>query len=254
MKTIPVAESAIGEEELYHDVLRYINHSDSGARVFMRIPEIIYCRKMLKNIGDNNMIDCGGGDGLVASFISNEFLANTDIDRNALNRSINRKIYRNLINGDISLLPFRDNTVKAIISISVIEHIPNWIDVLKEFFRVLKPNGKLILTTPNYIFWVPNENVVLNKLFPISIRKKYLSRINKRLHHHKLFELSEIKKILLEIGFEDINVSGFGHPFIGDIWMLIRPLEKFLPLPNRLIRTMVKKNSKEISQRDGILW
>lgn len=46
-------------------------------------------------------------------------------------------------------LPFETNTFDYIVSIEGIEHIENPFFFLRECTRVLKPNGKLLLTTPN---------------------------------------------------------------------------------------------------------
>lgn len=51
---------------------------------------------------------------------------------------------------DLRKLPFDDNCADAACSVHVIEHFYEWEarDVLKEWHRVLKPGGKLILELP----------------------------------------------------------------------------------------------------------
>ena len=49
---------------------------------------------------------------------------------------------------DIASIPIEDNSYDNILCTEVIEHIPHPIDALKEFSRILKPGGKLILTAP----------------------------------------------------------------------------------------------------------
>jgi predicted SAM-dependent methyltransferase len=52
---------------------------------------------------------------------------------------------------DIRKLTFNDNYADEILSVHVIEHFWRWevSDILKEWIRVLKPGGKLILECPN---------------------------------------------------------------------------------------------------------
>ena len=66
---------------------------------------------------------------------------------NAVHPGINRCSFHNIY---ANKLPWPDETFDCIWSISVIEHIPEPQDVntIKELWRVLKPNGKLILTLP----------------------------------------------------------------------------------------------------------
>lgn len=49
---------------------------------------------------------------------------------------------------DVTTIPESDESFDAILCTEVIEHIVNPIDAIKEFSRLLKPGGKLILTAP----------------------------------------------------------------------------------------------------------
>jgi len=52
------------------------------------------------------------------------------------------------IASDITQIPLPNNSVDAIMCTEVFEHLPNPILAIKEFSRLLKPNGKLILSAP----------------------------------------------------------------------------------------------------------
>jgi len=49
---------------------------------------------------------------------------------------------------DICSIPKPDESFDAILCTEVFEHIPNPVSALKEFFRLLKPGGRIILTAP----------------------------------------------------------------------------------------------------------
>lgn len=60
---------------------------------------------------------------------------------------------------DAQSLPFSDNSIDIVFSCECLEHVPNPYAALCEMHRVLKPSGRLILTTENYsngmlIYWM----------------------------------------------------------------------------------------------------
>ena len=53
--------------------------------------------------------------------------------------------------GDAQMLGHPDASFDTVISCETIEHVPEPREALAEFARVLKPGGRLFLTTPNYM-------------------------------------------------------------------------------------------------------
>jgi SAM-dependent methyltransferase len=86
-----------------------------------------------------------------------------------LNLGCGDKILKNYINVDVAEMRagnkpdiicdlhdlgiFKDNSVDEILAVHVIEHFWQWevVDILKEWTRILKPGGKMILECPNLI-------------------------------------------------------------------------------------------------------
>jgi len=56
-----------------------------------------------------------------------------------------------VINADALSIPLADNSFDEIVCSEVLEHIPNVEMAISEISRVLKPDGNLIVSTPNWI-------------------------------------------------------------------------------------------------------
>ena len=51
---------------------------------------------------------------------------------------------------DIQRIPLDNGSVDTVISCETIEHLPDPAAALRELYRVVRPGGRLLLTTPNY--------------------------------------------------------------------------------------------------------
>lgn len=52
------------------------------------------------------------------------------------------------VRANLQALPFRAESVDAVLNIQVLEHVKNPDGVIQEFYRVLRPGGRLLLTAP----------------------------------------------------------------------------------------------------------
>lgn len=96
--------------------------------------------KILPTIGGKTILDMGAKDMRYAGYFKNSMYVALDLEPLVKNDY--------MVRGDAHNLPFADNTFDTIISTEVIEHTTwPWI-VLQELSRVLKPNGKLVISWP----------------------------------------------------------------------------------------------------------
>jgi len=91
-----------------------------------------YGTKILLNAGSKEVIGCD---------ISSESIDYAK--QHYSNKQITFKVQ------DATKLDFTDNYFDCIVSFETIEHVDDYNAVLKEFYRVIKKNGTLIISTPN---------------------------------------------------------------------------------------------------------
>jgi SAM-dependent methyltransferase len=60
-----------------------------------------------------------------------------------------------LIHGDATRLPLADRSIDLVVSFETLEHVPDAEAMVKELRRVLRPRGRLVLSTPNRAFGPP---------------------------------------------------------------------------------------------------
>jgi len=106
------------------------------------------------NFLDKNsiVIDVGSGGGWAAEKLVDKCGKFICIDVSEINLSKLSSIYQQdnffVIQADAMNMPIADNSVDYIISSEVIEHLPNPEKFINEMFRILKLNGKIIISTP----------------------------------------------------------------------------------------------------------
>ncbi len=128
------------------------------------------------------------------------FFVGMDCDISSLR---NHKTIKNLVLGDISLLPFSSNSFDLITSNMVFEHLADPENQLKEIFRILKPGGLLIFHTPNASSYL----VPLARLFPDSLKTRLIWFFNRRREddifptHYRINKEKTILKMAETTGF-----------------------------------------------------
>ncbi|MFH1841145.1 MAG: class I SAM-dependent methyltransferase [Candidatus Shapirobacteria bacterium] len=119
----------------------------------------------LLNILDNfspkdSVLDAGCGSGNIAFFLAHKVkkVIGLDLSQSAIDFAQQKVIETRVKNlsfqtADLRHLPFRDNSFTRVILFEVVEHLnlKDYQQILSEIYRVLKPDGKLYLTTPNQL-------------------------------------------------------------------------------------------------------
>ncbi|MDO8529161.1 MAG: class I SAM-dependent methyltransferase [bacterium] len=104
------------------------------------------------NLNGKNILDIGCHDGALLSMIKNRQNNFYGVDANewAVSKAREKNIdTKQFFFNDSESLPFEDNFFDMIIAGEILEHIYDTDFFMKEIDRILKPSGKLLISTPN---------------------------------------------------------------------------------------------------------
>lgn len=101
------------------------------------------------------MLDAGGGTGIFSEAASRRGARVVTLDLSVEMLKIARtRRHCSIVCGDLLRIPFRRDTFDLVLSSEAIEHTPDPCASVREMARVLKPGGRLALSTPNRL-WYP---------------------------------------------------------------------------------------------------
>jgi SAM-dependent methyltransferase len=197
-------------------------------------------------------LDCGAGDGsqfhnlkAISDSIGSDNYVGIEWDVAGVLQA--KKQGLTVVRGDLNReLPFKNEAFNCIFGLSVLEHLINGCQFLKEAGRMLKPGGHLILITPNLSAWFnivllgigkmpssgphPDSEFLLRKNTPIQFRDAGVSHVEDAVptdRHLVVFTYKVLRFYLKSLGFEHVSGRTYGiYPFP----MFMQPmLEKLDP-------------------------
>jgi SAM-dependent methyltransferase len=140
------------------------------------------------------------------------------------------------VRGSADSLPFRAATIDLCFLGEVVEHVYRNDVLFDEVYRVLRPGGRVVITTPNLAAWF-NRIALLFGYAPISYCSERgnrwgvprgVDRLDGRLDHVRLFTRRGLAECLLHHGFREIRTRGISQPGLYGSAFL-RSVARFAP-------------------------
>lgn len=180
-------------------------------------------------------VDIGCGDGMCTEFALNVCnaipdasvsIVGVDWSATALTQASARGLPVARGSADNGGLPFASSSVDVVIMSEFIEHLVDPDNALDEAWRVLRPGGTLLLSTPNLAAWY-NRVLLAGGVQPVfsevSLRGIHGRPGSEVVGHLRLFTRRALLSLLKTMGFVDIAIEGAPY---HDVPRAFRPLDR----------------------------
>ncbi|EHR62549.1 class I SAM-dependent methyltransferase [Saccharomonospora cyanea] len=144
---------------------------------------------------DAVVLEAGCGEGYGAALLTEHArsVLALDYDEPTTTHVARRYPKLGVVRGNLAFLPVASGSVDVVANLQVIEHLWDQAGFLAECHRVLRPGGRLLVTTPNRLTFTPDSDTPLNP------------------YHTRELSPSELDALLREAGFTVERLSGVHH-------------------------------------------
>lgn len=190
-KTGMLVGRAVPLEVLWDDEDVLYVRQGSFAHSFWRAQEFSLIRRY-KNLLEKPILDFGCGDGSFASALFSHVDYGVDNDLEPLAVAKQYGLYDTLLVSSEVSIPLPAESVRSIVSNSVLEHLMDLESMIADFSRILVGGGRLMFTVP-----VPQFTEQLTKYFG----HRESLRINEESCHRNLLNPDAWRNLLVRHGF-----------------------------------------------------
>jgi len=125
----------------------FMNTERHAERVINRAQKLLEFAELKEK---QDFLEIGCGSGAVSKYIAERYHLNVtgvDVDPEQIElakKNANKIFNLRFLAADATHLAFEDNSFDIVLSFGVMHHIPNWLDVMEEIKRVLRPKSYFI--------------------------------------------------------------------------------------------------------------
>jgi O-antigen biosynthesis protein len=171
---------------------------------------------LMKLNNNKKVLDIACGEGYGSNFLSkNHNVVGVDISDEAVNWAKSKYACNNLKfeQGDATKYGKKDQ-FDVIVSFETIEHVSAYKDVIKNFYKLLKSDGMLYISSPNRMVTSPGAKKLLDK--------------PKNKYHTQEFLPNELSELLVESGFKIKDIYGQRYFYYSKNTIINKVINKIL--------------------------
>ncbi|MCP2254590.1 Methyltransferase domain-containing protein [Prauserella aidingensis] len=141
------------------------------------------------------VLEAGCGEGYGAGLLADHAaqVIALDYDSAAIDHVARSYPAVRALHGNLATLPLADGGLDVVANLQVLEHLWDQYGFLAECRRVLRPGGRLLVTTPNRLTFTPDSDTPLNP------------------YHTRELSPSELDEMLRDAGFAVELLAGLHH-------------------------------------------
>ncbi|MCK5716705.1 MAG: methyltransferase domain-containing protein [Thiomargarita sp.] len=216
-------------------------------------------------------LDCGASEGKHFDYLKQRIQLEKkayygiEWEQSLVHKALDKGL--NMKQGDLNYpLPYENDTFQCVFALSLLEHLLNGCQWMRESKRILRPNGRLIILTPNISTFFTMALLAVGKmpssgphpdsqiLLTSEIASIQVSDINNPdvesetpVHRHLVvFSYRVLKKYLELLGFENIRGYGFGlYPFPNFMQTVLEKVDPYHCHQMVFVATKSSSNKQE---------
>ncbi len=132
---------------------------------------------------DLDVLDIASGEGYGAAYLAMvaRSVTGVDIDPHSVRHAASRYTAMNLsfVVGSCTQIPLSNESIDLVVSFETVEHIAEQEQFMREIVRVLRPNGRLLMSSPNKLIY-SNYGQYQN---PFHVRELYFDEFRDLVQH-----------------------------------------------------------------------
>ena len=183
-----------------------VEHNDASSPWYSLVREQIGCVAGLSVLE----LACGRGGFVCELSKAGARVTGCDFSQEALRvglgkvRRFETHTTAGFVQGDAAQLPFASESFDVVVSCETIEHVPDVEGAIREMFRVARPGGRLLLTTPNYANFMG--------LYELYARVRHPHRKDSQPYDRRQW-FPQVRRYLRHAGWKITRSDGTVHQF-----------------------------------------